>query len=144
MKKTKTNKEREYLPTLADLIDTLSIDQIKEIKLKNKQSYAFEMKKISHDIDMLISQKQIRLSARLIRIIIVIAQMNLFIWNNKDKMQEDPKHYNDLLKLAHQLNGIRNRTKNLLLELSGELEPSKKKTNVETDDLKSWEISIEE
>ena len=144
MNKTKTNKERKYLPTLADLIDALSIDQIKEIKLENKQSYALEMKKISHDIDVLISQKQIKLSARLIRMIIVIAQINLFIWNNKDKMREDPKHYNDLLKLAHQLNGIRNRIKNLLLKLSDDVEPSKKRTNVETDGLEGWEVSIEE
>lgn len=143
MKKTKTNTERKYLPTLADLIDALSINQIKEIKLENKQSYALDMKKISHDINILISQKQIKLSAKLIRMIIVISQVNLFIWNNKDKMQEDPKHYNDLLKLAHQLNGIRNRIKNLFLELSDEVEPSNKKTNVETDDLKGWEISIE-
>lgn len=146
MKKTKTikaNTERRYLPTLAELIDALSIDQIKEIRLKNKQSYALEMKKISHDIDVLISQRQIKLSAKLIRIIVVIAQINLFIWNNKEKMQEDPNHYNDLLKLSHQLNGIRNKIKNLLLELSGEIEPSKKRTNIETDDLKGWDISIE-
>lgn len=143
MKKTKIKTQRKYLPTLADLIDALSIDQIKEIKLENKQSYASEMKKISHDIDVLIFQKQIKLSARLIRMIIVIAQINLFIWNNKDKMQEDPDHYHDLLKLAHQLNGIRNRIKNLLLELTGEVEPSKKRTNVDTDDLKGWEISVE-
>lgn len=143
MKQTENSKERKYLPTLADLIDALSIDQIKEIKLENKQSYAKEMKKISHDIDLLISQKQIKLSARLIRIIIVIAQMNLFIWNNKDKMQKDPEHYNDLLKLAHQLNGVRNRIKNLLLQLSGEFEPSKKRTNVETDDLEGWNINID-
>lgn len=136
--------ERKYLLTLADLIDALSIDQIKEIKLENKQSYVLEMRKISHDIDILISQKKIKLSAKLIRMIIIIAQMNLFIWNNKDKMHEDPNHYNDLLKLAHQLNGIRNRTKNLLLQLSGELDPGKKKTNIGTDDLKGWEISIEE
>lgn len=143
MKKTKTNTERKYLPTLADLIDALSIDQIKEIILENKQSYSSEMKKIAHDIDVLISQKQIKLSARLIRMIIVIAQINLFIWNNKDKMRDDPDHYNDLLRLAHQLNGIRNRIKNLLLELADDLEPSNKRTNVETDDLKGWEISIE-
>lgn len=143
MKKTKTKRGRKYLPTLADLIDALSIDQIKEIKLENKQSYALEMRKISHDIDVLISQKQIKLSARLIRMVIVIAQVNLFIWNNKDRMQEDPKQYNDLLKLAHQLNGIRNRIKNLLLQVSDELEPSKKRTNVETDDLKDWDISVD-
>lgn len=143
MKKTKTKTERKYLPTLADLVDTLSIDQIKEIKLKNKQSYALEMKKISHDIDVLVSQKQIKLSGRLIRIIIAIAQVNVFIWNNKDKMQENPEQYNDLLKLAHQLNGVRNRMKNFLLEISDDVEPSRKRTNVETDGLLGWEISIE-
>ena len=143
MKKTKTNPERKYLPTIADLIDSLSIDQIKEIKLGNKQSYALEMKKISHDIDILISQKQIKLTARLIRMVIILAQINLFIWNNKDQMQKDPKRYNQLLKLAHQLNGIRNRIKNLLLELSNDAEPSLKRTNVETDDLKGWKISID-
>lgn len=143
MKKTETSTERKYLHTLADLIDALSIDQIKEIKLENKQSYALEMKKISHDIDILISEKQINLSSKLIRMIIAIAQINLFIWNHKDKMQEDPKNYNDLLKLAHQLNGIRNRIKNLLLELSNEIEPSHKRTNIETDDLKGWNISID-
>lgn len=141
MKKVKI--ERKYLPALSDLIDALSINQVKEIKLEKKQSYALEIKKISHDIDMLISQKKIKLSARLIRMVIVIAQINLFIWNNKDKMQEDPKNYSDLLKVAHQLNGIRNRIKNLLLEISGEVEPSKKRTNVETDDLKGWDISLE-
>lgn len=143
MKKTKIKIQRKYLPTLADLIDVLSIDQIKEIKLENKRSYDLEMKKISHDIDVLISQKQIKLSAKLIRMIIVIAQINLFIWNNKDKMQEDPSHYNDLLKIAHQLNGIRNRMKNMILELSDDIEPSKKRTNIETDDLKGWDISID-
>lgn len=139
----KAYKRREYLPTLADLIDALSIDQIKEIKLENKQSYALEMKKISHDIDQLISQKEIKLSARLIRMIIVVAQMNLFIWNNKEEMKKNPRRYNDLLKMAHQLNGIRNRIKNSLLELDGEVEPSKHRTNVETDDLEGWDISVE-
>lgn len=143
MKKIGTETQREYLPTLADLIDALSIDQIKEIKLKYKQSYALEIKKISHDIDLLITQKQIKISAKLIRMIIIIAQMNLFIWHNKDKMQEDPEHYSDLLKLSHQLNGIRNRIKNLLLQLTNDTEPSKKRTNLQTDDLKGWEISIE-
>lgn len=143
MKKIKNNQERKYLPTLADLIDALSIDQIKEIKLQNKQDYASEIEKISHDIDLLISQKRIKLSTRLIRIIIIIAQINVFIWHNKDQMQKDPAQYNNLLKLAHQLNGIRNRMKNLLLELSNEGDPSKKRTNTETDDLKGWDINVD-
>jgi hypothetical protein len=145
MKKTETNSKREYLPTLVDLIDALTINQIKELKFHDKKvAYAGEIKKICHDIDLLISQKQMKLSAKLIRLIIIIAQINLFIWNNKDKMQEDPKHYNNLLKLSHQLNGIRNRMKNYLFELNNEEEPSRKRTNLETDGLKGWEISIDD
>ena len=135
--------KRKYLPTLADLIDALSIDQIKEIKLSDKESYALEIDKISSDIDLLINERRIKSSARLIRLVIIIAQMNLFIWENKDKMKQDTKQYDELLKLAHQLNGIRNKMKNLLLEESGEKEPSKKRTNTETDDLKGWKISLE-
>ena len=134
---------RLYLPTLADLIDQLAIDQIKEVlKPENKNSYAREIKKIGHDIDILIEEKQLKLSARLIRIIITLAQLNLHIWHHKDKMQHDQKHYSDLLKFAHQLNGLRNQMKNLILEETGYKEPSVRKTNFNTDGLDGWEISI--
>jgi len=135
--------DRLYLPTLADLIDQLAIDQIKEVlKPENKKSYAGEMKKISHDIDVLIEEKQLKLSARMIRIIIALAQLNLHIWHHKDKMQQDQERYSDLLKFAHQLNGLRNQMKNLILEETGYKEPSAKKTNFNTDGLDGWEISI--
>ena len=135
---------RLYLPTLADLIDQLAIDQIKEVlRPENKDSYAREMKKIGHDVDILIEEKQLKLSARLIRIIITLAQLNLHIWHHKDKMQHDQKHYSELLKFAHQLNGLRNQMKNLILEETGCKEPSTKKTNFNTDGLDGWEISIE-
>lgn len=133
-----------YLPTFADLIDQLTIDQIKEVlKPENKDSYAGEMKKIAHDIDMLIEEKQLKLSARMIRIIIALAQLNLHIWNRKDKMQQDSEHYSDLLKLSHQLNGLRNQMKNLILEEAGYKEASARKTNFNTDGLEDWKISIE-
>lgn len=142
MKTVKTDNQREFLPTLADLVDALSIDQIKEIKLRDKESYAKEINMISNDINLLIREKDIKLSAKIIRLVIVIAQTNLSIWENKDSMKQNPKDYEKFLKLAHQLNGIRNKMKNLLLEESGEKEPSKKRTNVETDDLKGWDISV--
>lgn len=48
----------------------------------------------------------------LIRVIIALAQLNLHIWN-KDIMEahhaSEPDRYMELLKLSHQLNGIRNR-----------------------------------
>ena len=67
-----------------------------------------------NDIDIIIHESSIKLDSRIIRIIVLISQMNLHIWKNKDLMQEDLENeekYLSLLKLAHQLNGIRNRMK---------------------------------
>ena len=133
---------RLFVPAFGELIDRLSVDQIKEVLLaKNHQSYADEIARLEHDLDMIIAEKDIKLSARLLRIAIVLAQTNLHIWHSKDEMQEDVDHYDEWLKLAHQLNGIRNRMKNLLLEESGDLERSVHHTNVETDSLK-WNVSL--
>lgn len=145
MKDTEINKNRKYLPTLADLIDSLTINQIKEIKFHDEKSaYAQVIKKICHDIDLIIEEKNIKLTSRLVRIIILVAQLNLFIWETKDKMQEaDSESYSKLLKFCHQLNGIRNTMKNKVLEEIGDKDPSKKRTNTSTDGLKGWEINID-
>ena len=140
---TMENKERQHLPTLAELIDCLSIDQIKEVMIpQHKESFAKEMEKLTHDIDLIIEERGLRLSARLVRIIVVIAQMNLHIWYNKDRMQDDSEKYMDFLKLSHQLNGIRNQMKNILLEEAGDKERSAQRTNYNTDGLEGWDISI--
>lgn len=145
MKKTKTKTERKYLPTLADLIDSLTINQIKEIKFHDKkEAYAEEINKICHDIDLVIEEKKLKINSKLIRIIIFIAQLNLYIWENKDKMKKArEENYLKLLKLAHQLNGIRNTMKNKISEKIGDKDLSKKRTNTETDDLEEWDISLE-
>ncbi len=68
--------------------------------------------------------------------------MNVHIWNNKDKMKLDPSKYNEHLTLAHQLNGLRNQMKNLLLEESGEKDKNTERTNFDVDGLEGWNISI--
>ena len=68
--------------------------------------------------------------------------MNVHIWYNKDKMKYDANRYDKHLKLAHQLNGLRNQMKNLLLEESGEVEKGLERTNFDTDGLEGWDISI--
>jgi hypothetical protein len=43
---------RKYLPTLAELIDRLSIIQLKEVFIpEHKKEYAKEIKDIVHDIE---------------------------------------------------------------------------------------------
>ena len=48
-------KERKYLPTLAELIDRLSISQLKEQFIsEHKEEYAQEIRDIKHDIDLIL------------------------------------------------------------------------------------------
>ena len=49
-------QERKYLPTLADLVDRLSIVQLKEVFItEHKKEYAKEIEQIVHDIELILS-----------------------------------------------------------------------------------------
>jgi hypothetical protein len=136
-------KERKFTLPLAELVDRLTIDQIKEVLLpQHRESFALEMEKLCHDIDVIIEEKDLYMTSRLMRIIIALAQLNLHIWQNKDRMQVEPDRYLEMLKFAHQLNGVRNQIKNLLLEETGDREKSAERSNFNTDGLEGWDISI--
>ena len=52
-------KHRKWLPTLGELIDRLSIHQLKEVFIpENKENYATEMNDIVHDIDINFLKKE--------------------------------------------------------------------------------------
>lgn len=142
-----TEHQRHFLPPLAELIDRLSVDQIKELTFRDgKEAIRAEMKLVEHDIDVLIAEKKIKLDARLIRVIIALAQLNLHIWKNKDAMEgllDDQEKYLALLKLSHQLNGIRNQLKNHLLVIAGDKDGASLRSNFKTDGLEGWHISLE-
>jgi len=144
MEKSDQNQnERHFLPSFSELVDRLTVDQIKEVLLSDRsEEISKEIQAICKDIDVMIEQKQISISSRFIRIIVIIAQMNVHIWYNKDKVKAEPEKYNEHLKLAHQLNGLRNQMKNLLLEESGERDKSSERTNFDTDGLEGWNISL--
>ena len=75
-------KERKYLPTVSELIDRLSIVQLKEVKIpEHKEEYAKEIKDIVHDLDMLMNWE--KPTGEMIRAIVVLAQMNTHIWYNE-------------------------------------------------------------
>tara|TARA_B100000902_G_C27259683_1_gene889952 strand:+ start:773 stop:1177 length:405 start_codon:yes stop_codon:yes gene_type:complete len=133
---------RKFVLPAAELIDRLAVDQIKEMLFDDNKSITEEIDKLSHDIDMLIQDKKIVLNSRLLRVLMVLSQINVHIWYIKDKMQDDEQRYDELLKLAHQINGVRNRMKNILLEEFGDKEKSLVRSNFDTDGLKGWEPSI--
>ena len=98
---------RKYLPTLSELIDRLSIAQLKEVFIsEHKEEYAQEIADIVHDIQMILDNAE-RVDAEVIRAIVVLSQMNLHIWHNESNYRKGVKDGNDL-ELTHGLNGIRN------------------------------------
>jgi hypothetical protein len=112
-------EQRKYLPTLAELIDRLSISQLKEVFITDhKDEYAQEIADIVHDVELLLSQTDGRITGEQIRAIIVLAQMNLHIWHNESNVRSGKEGPN-ALALTHGLNGIRNTAKNKIQEVMG-------------------------
>ena len=109
---------RKYLPTLAELIDRLSIVQLKEVKiLEHKEEYAEEIQTILYDIDLILETTNDSIDANMIRDIIILAQFNNHIWVNESMVRNGVGDGN--LKLTHGLNGVRNTAKNRIQTLLG-------------------------
>lgn len=135
-------EQRKYLPTLAELIDRLSISQLKEVFITDhKEEYAQEIADIVHDIELLLSQTEGRVTGEQIRAIIVLAQMNLHIWHNESNVRSGKEGPN-ALALTHGLNGIRNTAKNKIQEVMGGRKDYK--IDCLAAEFKDWNISWED
>ena len=131
--------DRKYLPTISELIDRLSIVQLKEVFItEHKEEYAKEIKDIVHDIDMLMNWE--KPTGEMIRAIVVLAQMNLHIWHNETKYRQGDGDGN--LGLTHGLNGIRNTAKNMIQENVGGRKDYK--IDCIAAEFKDWEVSWDE
>jgi hypothetical protein len=135
-------EQRKYLPTLAELIDRLSISQLKEVFITDhKEEYAQEIADIVHDVELLLTQTEGRVTGEQIRAIIVLAQMNLHIWHNESNVRSGKEGPN-ALALTHGLNGIRNTAKNKIQEVMGGRKDYK--IDCLAAEFKDWNISWEE
>jgi hypothetical protein len=133
------NIERKYLPTLSELIDRLSIVQLKEVFIsEHKDEYGKEIKDILHDIDLCLKDKDTKIDAEVVRAIVVLSQMNLHIWHNESNYRKGIKDGNNL-ELTHGLNGIRNTAKNKIQEIVGGRKDYK--IDCLASEFKDWEIS---
>ena len=129
---------RRYLPTLSELIDRLSIAQLKEVFITDhKEEYAQEINDICHDIQLILDQGG-TVDADTIRAIVVLSQMNLHIWHNESNYRKGIKDGNNL-ELTHGLNGIRNTAKNKIQEVVGGRKDYK--IDCLAAEFKDWEIS---
>ena len=134
-------KNRKYLPALNELIDRLSIWQLKEVFISDhKEEYVKEIKDIIHDIDLILEESNGKIDAKTIRAIIVLAQMNTHIWYNETKVRNGDKDGN--LYLTHGLNGIRNVAGNKIAECIGGRKDYK--VDCLAAEFKDWEISWDE
>ena len=124
---------RKYLPTVSELIDRLSIVQLKEVFIpEHQEEYAQEIKDIIHDLELE------GLDGELIRAVIVTSQMNLHIWHNESEARKGI-NAGENLQLTHGLNGIRNTAKNKIQERFGGRKDYK--TDCLAAEFKDWDIS---
>lgn len=136
-----SNNQRRYLPTLSELIDRLSIVQLKEVFIpEHKEEYAQEIRDIVHDIQVCLDQNDGQVNAEIIRAIVVLSQMNLHIWHNESNYRKGIKDGNNL-ELTHGINGIRNTAKNKIQEIAGGRKDYK--IDCLAAEFKDWEVSWE-
>ena len=127
--------ERRYLRTVAELIDRLSIIQLKEVFItEHKEEYAQEIQDIVHDLS------DLGLNGEMIRAIIVLSQMNLHIWHNETKYRAGEGDGN--LGLTHGLNGIRNTAKNIIQDQLEDGGRKDYKIDCIAAEFKDWEVSL--
>jgi hypothetical protein len=131
--------DRKYLHSLGDLIDRLSIVQLKEVFItEHKTEYSQEIADIVHDIQIILDNTNGIITAETIRAIVVVSQMNLHIWHNESNYRRGIKDGNNL-ELTHGLNGIRNTAKNVIQEVVGGRKDYK--VDCLAADWKGWEVS---
>jgi len=118
--------QRAYLPSFADLVDRLTIVQMKAIFIpERKDEYLVEMTAILHDIDLILFTDGgggATISAREIRAICVLMLTNRFIWENESAIRAgagDLAQQAARLRLTHSINGVRNTAKNELAAVDG-------------------------
>lgn len=110
--------DRKWLPSLNELIDRLSIVQLKEVFIpEHAAEYAAEKELLLHDIDLLLDGRA--MDARTLHAIQLVMLSNRVIWENESKARAGGSDQDKLLKFTHSINGVRNRAKNIIAEMDG-------------------------
>ena len=131
-------EQRKYLPTLGELIDRLSIHQLKEVFIpEHKEEYAKEISDMVHDINLIIEEHKGEITGEVIRAIIVLSQMNAHIWYNESQVRKGEGEGD--LYLTHGVNGIRNTAINNIMKIIGGRKDYK--VDCLASEFKDWEVS---
>ena len=129
----------KYLPTFAEILDRLSICQLKEWMIpEHRAEYEQEIKDLLNDIQVILDEEKPVITANTLRAIIVMAQTNFNIWKNEGNYRKGISSGNDL-ELTHSLNNLRNTSKNKIQEILG----GRKDHKIDTLNVKhsQWDVS---
>lgn len=111
-------RQRAYNLSFGELVDKLSILQQKEIFIpEQREVYTKQINEIVYDLDMIC--KDMVIDGSFIRAIIVLTQMNTWIWANESNRRNGIEDGNDL-SLTHSLNTIRTQAYSLLSQMIGD------------------------
>lgn len=111
--------ERKYLPTFAELVDRLSIVQLKSVFIPEyKAAYDAERADIEHDIDLMLAERDYRMTAKDIRAVMIVMLANRVIWEGEGEVRRTGVDNGKLLA-THSINGVRNTAKNFLQQRFG-------------------------
>jgi hypothetical protein len=112
---------RVYLPTFAELIDRMTIAQLKAIFIsEHKAEYDKEIALIMQDVDTILAEKNYKVTAADIKAICALMLTNRYIWENESKARAGSNDQDKLLKMTHSVNGVRNTAKNMLAKAVGD------------------------
>ncbi len=106
---------RKYNYSFSELLDKLMLCQLKE---NHGGVYASEIKDILHDISLYIEKGVVNVDAEMIRAIIVLTQINSFIWMNEANARSGTPEDNNLW-FTHQLNANRSEARAVIEEMFG-------------------------
>ena len=126
---TTTGRNFEFAVT--DLMDQMTIDQIKEVLLPPaaRDGIGRSLNSLSADLTGLFEDRNLKLSGRVLRLLSLAAQLNLETWRCKDRLDEEPESYTEILRHAQDLNGLRNCARNLLQSELNEASPARQKAS---------------
>ena len=130
--------ERKYLPTLADLIDRLSILLLKQVYGERRDAHQNEAELVEQDISNMVFEQSIN-EGNFVRAVLVLMLANHVIWQNEGAIRAEgliraaeggapfrsSERLADMLRFTHSINGVRSRAKNVISRCAGEREDRK-------------------
>ena len=127
--------ERKYLPTLADLIDRLSILLLKQVYGGGDRwdEHRKEAELVEQDIHSMLFRTTDNSESRFVRAVLILMLANHVIWKNEAAIRGgavgvplySSDRLGDMLRFTHSINGVRSRAKNVIARCVGEREDRK-------------------